>query len=534
MNGLCVSRRGRRLLAPGLLCLGVLCLGALFALPAVARASAVVVGDGVVLSCTRPDASVLRCDYRLTRPGQPLSAVARIGEVPLPAPSFATRTGDPGSIAVLLLIDTSDPGRAAAIRAIQDHVRRIVRTAGPSQRFGLATFDSDLTMRAPIGSSPEALQAALATLQATGRTTELYRNVVEAVRRLATATDEHKVLVVISDGLAEDRAWFHRDAVDAALEHRVTIHAIGYPRSVTLSVGLQSLRRLAEETGGWFVAADTAFALPAGFLDGPIIATPNVGALEVNLASAVAHLGEGSHRVRIGLETGAGMMEAQVPVVLPPRAAAEPVVKVVEIEVPKIVEVEKIVEVAAPPRPPRLAAQPPPAGVPFGYWVVAIGVLALCLLIILMLMQLLRRPAPRPAAAAAVGAPAPAAGLAFLTLDDEPEAPYPIGTPAFRIGRLGDNDLVLRDPSVSRHHAEICRLRDGRFRVLDLDSMNGVLVNSKKVRDGELRHGDVLEVGDVRMSFAVGQLEDFAGEETVMMHTAPPPERMPEAAGGRR
>jgi pSer/pThr/pTyr-binding forkhead associated (FHA) protein len=46
-----------------------------------------------------------------------------------------------------------------------------------------------------------------------------------------------------------------------------------------------------------------------------------------------------------------------------------------------------------------------------------------------------------------------------------------------------DNDLVVDDTSVSRHHAEIRRRRDGSFEVLDLNSMNGVFVNGKKIRE---------------------------------------------------
>ena len=496
------------------------------------------VGDGLVLSCNQPNALELRCDYRLTRPGRPLAALASVGQVTLPAPSFAARTGNPGTTAILVLVDTSDPGRASAVRAIQKHVSALVESAGPLHRFGLAAFDSDLELLAPIGSTSEALKSAAATLEAKGSTTELYRNVVSAARLLATATDEHKVLVVISDGLAEDRAYFHRDAVKAALDARITIHTIGYPRSVALAVGLQSLRRLADETGGRFVAANAAFVLPDGFFDSSLVGVPNIGALAVNLALAADKFAGGLHQVRIGLETSAGLMEALVPITLPARNTAEPIVRVVEVEVPKVIEVEKIVRVPAASPPNRGPAQSRSAQtteVPLWYWVAAIGLLALALVVLLLVLLLQRRLEPKPVARPDT-APAPSAllGLAYLTFAQGPDEPNPINSATYRIGRLSDNDLVLRDPSVSRHHAEIRRRRDGSFQVIDLDSMNGILVNSKKVSDGTLQHGDVLEVGDVRMSFTMGEGSEFAGEDTVMMKTALPAIPFPEAAGGRR
>lgn len=63
-----------------------------------------------------------------------------------------------------------------------------------------------------------------------------------------------------------------------------------------------------------------------------------------------------------------------------------------------------------------------------------------------------------------------------------------------RLGRGGDNDIVLSDISVSRYHAEILREADGWF-VHDLKSTNGVEVNRVPVERAPLRPGDVLGVG---------------------------------------
>jgi hypothetical protein len=63
------------------------------------------------------------------------------------------------------------------------------------------------------------------------------------------------------------------------------------------------------------------------------------------------------------------------------------------------------------------------------------------------------------------------------------------------VGRDAACDLVLADPRASRRHAEI--VRDGAaWRVRDLGSSNGTLLNGAPVVDSELGLGDVLTIGD--------------------------------------
>jgi hypothetical protein len=47
---------------------------------------------------------------------------------------------------------------------------------------------------------------------------------------------------------------------------------------------------------------------------------------------------------------------------------------------------------------------------------------------------------------------------------------------SYRIGRVSDNDIVIEDPSISRAHAELTSLPDGRFALRDLGSSNGTMI----------------------------------------------------------
>ncbi|MGA7617206.1 MAG: FHA domain-containing protein [Thermoanaerobaculia bacterium] len=64
-----------------------------------------------------------------------------------------------------------------------------------------------------------------------------------------------------------------------------------------------------------------------------------------------------------------------------------------------------------------------------------------------------------------------------------------------RIGRDPGNDVVLRDPKVSRHHAEVVFER-GFFVLHDLDSSNGSFVNGRKIRVAPLIDGAELKLGN--------------------------------------
>jgi hypothetical protein len=72
---------------------------------------------------------------------------------------------------------------------------------------------------------------------------------------------------------------------------------------------------------------------------------------------------------------------------------------------------------------------------------------------------------------------------------------------ASTIGRSSDNDIQLRNDSISAHHAEIHRRREGDFYIVDLASSNGVYVNGSRVNQIEIHDGDLIELGDVRLHF---------------------------------
>ncbi len=76
----------------------------------------------------------------------------------------------------------------------------------------------------------------------------------------------------------------------------------------------------------------------------------------------------------------------------------------------------------------------------------------------------------------------------------------PLGEYVVTIGRQNDCTIVLADPNVSRHHAEIRPYGDG-FVVIDLGSTNGTKVNDARVAEHQLRDGDEVRFGNTVMHF---------------------------------
>src|SRR3954462_6742663 len=79
-----------------------------------------------------------------------------------------------------------------------------------------------------------------------------------------------------------------------------------------------------------------------------------------------------------------------------------------------------------------------------------------------------------------------------------------VGPAGAVLGRSRDADVVLDDPNVSRHHAEV-RPSGGSWIVNDLGSTNGIKLNGRRIRGPEsLKPGDEIELGTSRVTFDLG------------------------------
>jgi len=73
--------------------------------------------------------------------------------------------------------------------------------------------------------------------------------------------------------------------------------------------------------------------------------------------------------------------------------------------------------------------------------------------------------------------------------------------PEVTIGRSRQCDIFLEDLAVSRLHATIRQLPDGRYELEDHRSVSGTLVNGKAVTRCLLKEGDIVQIGKSKLTF---------------------------------
>jgi pSer/pThr/pTyr-binding forkhead associated (FHA) protein len=69
---------------------------------------------------------------------------------------------------------------------------------------------------------------------------------------------------------------------------------------------------------------------------------------------------------------------------------------------------------------------------------------------------------------------------------------------SYRIGSRPDNDVVIDQKDVSRHHA-VLRVQDGGLQITDLDSKNGTFINGARVASATFNCGDMVHLSSARL-----------------------------------
>lgn len=97
---------------------------------------------------------------------------------------------------------------------------------------------------------------------------------------------------------------------------------------------------------------------------------------------------------------------------------------------------------------------------------------------------------------------------------DEPIAAmlYRLEKQRYIVGRSPYNDIVIKTASVSSFHARLEK-QDGVWFLHDEDSSNGSFINGEQISDAQLKSGDVISFGKVRLDFD-------PGEKTLLSYSA--------------
>ena len=402
--------------------------------------------------------SIVICDYRhgvSFRPSQLTLEVAR-KKISVGRDSIKKYPSEGEKTVLLAVFDVSDPRRSKTTNELYPKIVGKLTGSRPEHVvIGLATFAQSLNLFYPFQSPPSELKSEDMPFSAVGASTELNRSISLALEKLSDERAERRVLVVVSDGKAEDTAYRLEDVVAQAKRLFIPVVTLGIAERPADSPALQSLRVMAEQTGGVFIDLSDK-DVPAD-LQARILTLVDVGG-RVAFDGSAYH---GKQTVSVNLlDAGKKMVKVQTDFEFPDLRGTS----------------EKVKDLLS------------------TYWWVLVSVAISVAGSVWGVIRYRRLKRDREIENRLVAE--------FRGLDGD-ETRSEVRRAAVTLGRAAQNDIVITNSSVSGRHAELHRTREGLFRLSDLGSTNGTMVNGVRVTAIDLHDGDIVELAEVRLQFKV-------------------------------
>jgi hypothetical protein len=399
---------------------------------------------------------LVACDYFHTPAFKPSQLALEIAgaTVKLRRDNIKRYPAEGQKTALLTIFDVSDPRRNGTTRGFYPKIVKAIAEDRPAHLvFGVGTFAQSLDVVLPLQSATPVSRLDGSPFSATGAATELNRAVLTGFKILANEKADRKILLVVSDGKAEDTAYTLADVIAEAKKLRIRIATIGISERPSETPSLQSLRLLAEQSGGAFFDFSDK-EVPIDFRS-RLLAPVEVGG-------------------RVSFDGTAFFGKRLISVTLT-NAEKNAVTGTTEFDFPDLRRwQDKVKDFTT------------------TYWWVFVAVVVALAGVVWGAVRYRRARRKRELQNRVVAE--------FRALDGD-ETRYEVRKSAVTLGRGAQNDIVITNSSVSGRHAELHRTREGRFRLSDLGSTNGTFVNEDRITAVDLKDGDLVEIAEVRLQF---------------------------------
>jgi len=402
----------------------------------------------VILSVEDTNESV-KINWSTQVPEEIDSQTISIGSTELNSISSIIAPDDELKTSIYYLIDSSIPMRKSFKKEIKPFINQMVEKLDENRHiYEIARFDSEIEVLKTFDNEDVTSTTVLNNMKIDGMKTELYRLTKEALTTLSTQETHQKYLLIFSDGDYEDVAWSHEEVIKFAKEHKITILSFGYRDSIKL----QSLRKLAEESGGKIWIKDKFDSLDeiVGYFD-------NGGQIEVsksNLKSTTGKL-----NLTLNVET-----------------SDHSFTKEIAIDVKKEVVKKE------------------------SKWY-----LYLLLLIPVFLVWFLYKRNHEDEREEEIVKEEVEVKKVLAFIETQSGSMFDITKKSTSIGRDNENDISIDGIYISKFHAEIL-YKNGSFYIIDKNSENGIRVNSSEnVTQFELHDGDTIYLGPLELYFRVNE-----------------------------
>ncbi|WP_170936990.1 MULTISPECIES: FHA domain-containing protein [Rhodomicrobium] len=507
----------------------------MFSTPLLTRAASAQTEDvDLVPRCSiDPAARMVNCDIRLNTkvPDNFLIKEEKsFSEVKITWPdeqsqdlSLSRFAEDGEKAAWLIMIDQSRSLSTQTIEAIKRDFGKVILRKGDNDLIGIGTFDRSYKSLAPVGSSQGVLEQKLSEITPVGKETYLYESVGTAIDSLRSVRADRKALVIVTDGLAEDPdpegARFNviNKAIDP--DNNVVIYTVTYAQGQIDGSVFDKMKQLAERTGGPSRQANLkqGSVLSDAYADRFYEFLKNGGSISFPLRTL-----EKDETVKFSISTtfegAGGLANMERPVQLPYYGPPVPEGFFRNI----VASFERVF------------------GKTGGLFVLVALILVVLALIALAVYVAFFRPRHQLVLAAhdlpqsgtiggSIGIDIPGAdygrGGEAADMPTSIVAPrgggggsgevygwlevvgsgdrIPLKQTGLRIGRHEDNDIRFDATTVHRRHAVVHMTPQRDFVITDLSGSNGngVQINSVRVERAELKDGDVVQLGEVRVKF---------------------------------
>ncbi len=444
---------------------------------------------------------------------------------------------------IYFLIDASIPMKKAFDRGIKPLLTEMERIKQPKEKWIVSYFDNDLhVVYSDAENNDGELENILKKVPIKGQRTELWRNTLVALKELSRQSAQRKILILLSDGNAEDTSAYTReDIVKAAQENNIRIVSLSYRDTI----GTQNLRRISEDTYGAFWKANkTTHSLPSNFHRELAKFIRSEG--RVTIPASIIHPTE-SGKADLLLTLYHGELNSTIKIPLP----TETIIKKEEANTTKeeVLEEENITIEVNTTNEEAVAEMnatqiPEEKDTPRGFfemYKLYLALLAALAALILLYLLLRKKPAKLddaegievpeadfsgnelnnghtqinqtisnadPSTVTYAADDAQVAGSKtssspigyFLAVDGTRYDFYKL--PA-TIGKSSNNDIVISDKFISRHHATITH-KNGYFYIIDNNSSNGIIIKGKIiVGEQKVSDGSSIGFGPFKVTFHI-------------------------------
>ena len=428
----------------------------------------------------------------------------------------------------MIVVDTSNPARVKTVQSGVDFVRSFLAGVPVTDTVQIETLALNLEEVSGLGVSVEERLKNLAKIKVGGdasKTTLIYTNLTNGLGKLDGGKGMRKALILLSDGKDETPGdggeVAKKKLIEDARKAGVVVHTIGYAEVVADQKHFAGLKDISRETEGIFVAADVASkAVPGEFAARVLGVMHGAGVARIDLAKLGGVAAELSLTVTTADKKTATVKVPKEKVAEALGASPAELAKVKAEEDAKAKKAEEEAKKAASGGG-KSAAGEKAALPPWVWWAVG-GVGVVIVLVVVMMVRSsnqraaelsrMNEEAVRAAEAAEnrrdeerkkveLTKKAEVAPLGWLEMCDAQQTRHAVRMSSLKIGRGQHNDVVFKNDSVSGNHCVLNCNREGGWTITDTNSGNGVVLNGEKVLQGGLKHGDTIELGELKMRF---------------------------------